>query len=382
MKKILFFINEDWFFWTHRLSLARYLKHEGFEIHLVTRTHKLAQQIEDEGFILHNTNLERKNRNPIIELHQIVKLFLLFKKINPDILHNTTLKHVIYGTFLSRFAGIKNIVNGIPGLGSLYSENNFKSKMIRGMVSGLYRFVFGLQKKSTFTIFENHDDRALFVSLKILLPEQAVVILGMGCDIGKFKVTPDTNKIPVVMMAGRLLKNKGIYYLVEAVKNLNAQGVLCKLVLVGEPDPDNKLSVTSNELEMLNNDPMIEWIGRQENMPEIMANSSIIALPTYYGEGLPKVLIEGAASGRPLVTTDIPGCREIVIHNENGLLVPTHDIDALTIALKTLILDANLRKQMGLRGRKLVENGFTDDIVNASTLDVYSRFNFQNTTYS
>ena len=381
MKKILFFINEDWFFWTHRLSLARYLKNEGFEIHLATRTHKLAQQIEDEGFILHTVNLDRKNRNPFIELYQIVNLFFLFKKINPDILHNTTLKHVIYGTFIARLAGIKNIVNGIPGLGSLYSENNFRSRMTRKIVSGLYRFVFGLQKRSTFIIFENHDDRSLFVNLKILLHEQAIVILGMGCDIGKFKVTPETNKIPAVMMAGRLLKNKGVYYLVKAIQNLNTEGISCKLVLVGEPDLDNKLSLTREELEMLNNDPMIDWLGRQENMPELMAQASIIALPTYYGEGLPKVLIEGAASGRPLVTTDIPGCREIVIPNVNGFLVPTHDIEALTQALKTLILDENLRKQMGLQGRKLVEEGFTDYIVNRATLAVYSQFSFQNTTH-
>jgi len=287
------------------------------------------------------------------------------------------LKPVVYGSFAALFARHSTfesrspvVINAITGLGSVFTSTSLTARTLRFLVIALIRFF--LHRKSSHVILQNRDDMEMLVSEGYLSPGQVSLIRGSGVDTEMFRLHPEAEGPPVVMLVARMLRDKGVEEFVEAARQLCKEGIQARFVLVGDIDTENPSTVTRKMLEQWQKGGFIEWWGRRDNMPEVYHQAHVVCLPSYR-EGLPKTLLEAAACGRPIVATDVPGCREIVVDGENGLLVPVKDAGALANALKRLIDGLELRKQMGSRGRALVEREFSEGKIVRETLELYER---------
>ena len=368
--KIIFFITEDWYFWSHRLPIARAARNAGFEVFIATRVNQLKTLIDKEGFNLIPIGLKRRSKNIVKELFSIVEIVKIYRRVRPDIVHHVTVKPVLYGSWAARITGINGVVNALAGLGSIFVAQGWKANVLRQLVVFAYRSAFSA--KNTIGIFQNPEDLKLFIDAGVVKSGKAVLIRGSGVDTSCFIRLPEPAGIPTVILASRMLWDKGIGELVDAARQLRKDGVNCRIVLVGSPDPENPTSISEETLGNWHAEGIVEWWGHKEDMPEVFAKSNIVVLPSYR-EGLPKGLLEAASCGRAIVATDVPGCREIVRHNENGLLVPPHDSKSLANALKFLIENSELRAKMGARGREIVEAEFSEEIVVKQTMDVYKK---------
>jgi len=367
--KILFFVTEDWYFWSHRLPLARAAKAAGYEVTVVTRVQEYGDRIRAEGFKLIPLALRRRGRNPWQELRVIMQLVRIYRMERPDIVHHVAIKPVLYGSVAAWLTHVRATVNALAGLGYVFSSNQRKARLLRPLVKLAYHFL--LNRANSRTIIQNPEDRHLLTTAAFLGPEKTVLIRGSGVDVDLFAPTLEPQGAPIIVMACRMLWDKGVREFVQAARLLHETGVAARFVLVGKSDTENPTAVPVSQLVEWQQQGDVEWWGHREEMHRVFALSHIACLPTFYGEGLPKVLIEAAACGRPIVATDVPGCREIVRHGENGLLVPARDAPALAEALKQLILDPVMRERMGRRGREIVEAEFSVAKIVHETLAVY-----------
>lgn len=367
--KIIFFITEDWYFWSHRLPLARAARDAGFEVVVATRIHQHGGLIAREGFKLIPLGLRRRSRNVIRELLGILEIIQLYRRERPDIVHHVAVKPVLYGSWAARIAGVRGVVNALAGLGFLSVARGWKARVLRRLVDCAYRSAFS--SKNTIGIFQNPEDMGLFVDAGIVTRGRAVLIRGAGVDVSQFKDHGEPAGTPTIVMASRMLWNKGVGEFVEAARRLGKEGIDFRAVLAGDPDPENPASIPEETLRGWHAEGVVEWWGQRTDMPEVFANCHIACLPSYYGEGLPKALLEAAACARAIVTTDIPGCREIVKDGYNGILVPTKDVRALAQGLKQLILSPELRSEMGRHGREMAVSEFSVERVVQETLTVY-----------
>ncbi len=368
--KILFFITEDWYFWSHRLPLARAMKDEGFEVLIATCVTDHGDRIKDEGFKLLPLRLNRSGKNPFQEIVSIIEIIRLYRRERPDIAHHVALKPVIYGAIAARFAGISNVVNALAGLGHVFSAKGLRASLVRFVISNMLRPA--LRQKKSRVIFQNPDDRDLFVSSGLVAEEQAALIKGAGVDTDLFAPSDDLpDGKPVALFASRMLWTKGVGEFVQMARELKKNNIDARVALAGSPDYHNPAAVPESELNKWDSEGVIEYWGKKDNMPAVMKSVSIVVLPSHYGEGVPKVLIEGAAAGKPLVAFDIPGCREIVRHGENGYLIPPGAVDAMYDAIRKLLLDPALRNSMGMAGRKIALEHFSERQVVKETLDLY-----------
>jgi len=375
-KRLLFFITEDWYFWSHRLPIARAARDAGFDVLIVTRAGQYKERIEAEGFKLIPIGLERKSKNIFKEIRVIMEIIKIYRKEKPDIVHHVAIKPVLYGSFAAQLTGVAGIVNAVAGLGFIFVERGFKVSILRYFVILAYRLAFF--KKNIVGIFQNPEDLKFFVDAKIAKRKRTVLIRGSGVDTSRFVYVHEPSGIPVVVLASRMLWKKGVGHFVEAAKILKGKGVQCRMVLAGNPDLENPGFIPEKTLRFWHSEGMIEWWGHKEDMAEVFAQSNIVALPTTYGEGVPKVLIEAASCGRAIVATDVPGCREIVRHEQNGFLISPDDPKILAETLKTLIEDPGLRMRMGAHGRKIAEDEFSEKKVVQETMDVYKKFAVEN----
>lgn len=366
--RILFLVTEDWYFCSHRLELARAARAAGFAVTVVTRVQAHADVIQREGFKLVPIALERRGSNPLKELKAIMQLARIYRSEQPDIVHHVALKPVLYGSVAARLAGVPHMVNALAGLGFVFSSERPLARLLRPLVKAAFRLL--LNRRDSRVILQNRDDLALLTGSGVLAPGRVVVIRGSGVDLERYAPLPEAPGIPVVLLASRMLWDKGVGEFVEAARRLREGGVAARFVLVGEPDEGNPAAVPEARLLEWKQAGIVEWWGRRDDMPEVLAQSHIVCLPSYR-EGLPKVLLEAAACGRPIVASDVPGCREIVRHEENGLLVAVRDPAALADALRRLIGDADMRRRMGRSGRAMVEADFSVQRVVRETLDVY-----------
>lgn len=366
--KLLYFVTEDWYFCSHRLALAIAAQKAGYEVVVVTRVNQHAELIRSHGLKLIHFELSRRSRNPFIEFGMIWRLLRVYREEQPDIVHHVALKPVLYGSIAARLTGVPAVVNALAGLGFLFISKHFQARVIRLLVESAFRLLFN--DPNVRVIFQNPDDMALLTSRGVLVTKQGVLIRGSGVCTLQFNVTPEVYGLPLVVLASRMLWDKGIAEFVEAVRQLRGQGVAARFALVGEGDPDNPASISNKQLSQWQNEGIIEWWGQRDDMPRVFAQSHIVCLPSYR-EGLPKVLVEAAACGRPIIATDVPGCREIVHDGENGLLVPAKDFYALANALRQLIDNPSLRIAMGKRGREIVESKFSIEHVVTQTLTLY-----------
>lgn len=363
-------INADWYYWSHRRSLAKALQAAGYEVTVATAVERGYQQaIEADGVRFVPLRLRRRSTAIRKEVASVFELYRLYRREKPDLVHHITIKPVLYGSLAARAAGVPAIVNTIPGLGYMFVGSGLPAAIRRRVASAAYRVA--LSGRRTRVILQNPDDFALFTGKKLVAPERATLIRGSGVDVRRFVPSPTPPGVPIVLLAARLLWDKGVGDLVQAARLLKASHAQCRVVLVGAPDQENPNSVSTTDLERWQAEGVVEWWGIRNDMPEVLRSASIVVLPSYYREGVPKILLEAAAAGRPIVTTDMPGCREAVHNGENGLLVPPHSPQDLASAIRTLLQDPELRARMGTRSRIIAETEFSEDRVLRETLAVY-----------
>lgn len=366
---LLIVINDGHFFLSHRLGLAKGAQQNGYNVMVACPNSEANQKIIDEGFTHFPIALNRKSLNPIGGLKLIHDLHKLYKKIQPDIIHHFTSKPIIFGSIAAQRLKKSTVVNAPTGLGYIFTNVTLKAKIIRPAVIKLYQFA--LRKPNTTLIFQNPDDKKESARLKISKNKKAYVIKGAGVDPDFYIPKAESQEMPIVIFPARLLWDKGIGEFVDAARILHLQKLPVRLVLVGDIDPGNPATVTQNQLQSWVDEGVVEWWGWKKNMVEIFHQSHIVCLPSYR-EGIPKVLLEAAACKKPIVTTDAPGCREVVIDKHNGFLVPIKNAALLAERITTLVHDKNLRELMGQRGRERIQAEFATPLIVDETLHVYA----------
>jgi glycosyltransferase involved in cell wall biosynthesis len=364
--KLLLFANTDWYLYNFRLALAQALRALDHEVVLVSPDGAYSPRLQKLGFRWVCFPMERRGMNPLFEISTIVRLFRLYRREKPDLVHQFTIKCVLYGSLACYLLGIRSVVNSVTGLGYVFTEGKGTRRWLRSLVTLFNRLVL----RRTWVIFQNPDDRAIFLENRLVNPRRVALIRGSGVDNQRFTPTPEPAGIPVVILPARMLWDKGVAEFVEAARRLQADGLRARFVLVGDSDSDNPAAVPVGQIQEWVKMGVIEWWGWRDDMDTVYAQAHIVCLPSYR-EGVPKTLIEAAACGRPIVASNVAGCREIVSQDENGLLVPARDIPALVASLKKLIQDSSLRHVMGIRGRIIAEKEFSMDLVISQTLHVY-----------
>lgn len=365
--KILLTANTDWYLYHFRLSLAKFLRQNQFEVVFVSPEGKYVSKILSEGFRWIPWNLGRKTIAPWRELRTIVDIAGIIREENPDLIHNHTIKPVIYASMAAKIIGKQYVINSITGRGHVFLADTIHVKLLRKLTVLLYRLA--VKNPYNTLIFENQADKRFFTELKIANPERSYIIPGVGIDPDYYLPMPEPEGTPLVVFAGRLLWSKGIKDLIEAARILHPK-LKFRLALVGRPDPGNPTSIPEDVIRAWLNEGIAEWWGWQEDIREVLKACHIVTLPSL-GEGLPTVLMEAAACQRPIIATDVPGCNDIVAHNINGLLVTPNDPAQLAEALRILLLDRDLRTKMGKAGREIVLNNFSTQIINAKTSELY-----------
>lgn len=370
-KKLLFVVNDDWFFISHRLPIAIKAKKLGFDVHVATGSYEGKSKLETYGFTHHVFSIARAKINPFQDLLTIFSLFKLYRKIKPDILHHITIKPVLYGGIAARLAGVKNVVSAISGLGVIFIEQGIIPSLKRIIISVLYRL--GLGHKNSITITQNIDDQRIIAKLTGLPSSQLRLIKGSGVDLDKFQMTSlPSGAIRNVVLIARMLRDKGVGEFHQAALLLKKDYPNVKFTLAGGTH-DNPASYSEKQLNEWNNEGNIQWIGHQDDVINIIKNAHIIVLPSYR-EGLPKVLLEAAAIGRPVITTDVPGCRDAIVADKTGLLVPVKNSSALAEAIAVLIDNPKMSQELGKQGRLLMENEFSIDKVVVDHIKIYTEF--------
>lgn len=373
-RRILFVLNVDWFFISHRLPIALELIEQGYEVHIAAIITNKRSELEDLGIIVHPLVMRRGNVSPIELFSNFFQMYFIIQKVRPDILHLITIKPNIFGGIAARILRVPRTVAAISGLGSVFVARGFVASIRRMFVKILYRLALKQQKLKV--IFQNLNDKKILQTL-IGLPESNIeMIYGSGVDLERFQAKSLERSAPIIMFAARLIHEKGVLEFIEAARYfssperdlMNAP----KFVLVGVPDPDNPSSVTSAELEKWEREGIIEHWGHRSDMPDVLSKAHIFVYPSYYGEGLAKMLLEVAACGRAIVTTDHPGCREAIQNGITGVLVPTRDALAVISALSELLKDPRLVASMGKAGRKFAEENFDVSFVVARHLSIYA----------
>lgn len=370
--KLIFLVTEDWYFWSHRLPVARAARDAGFAVVVATRVRDHGERIRAEGFGLCALSWRRRGDGATGAARAIAAIAALYRRERPDIVHHVALKPVLFGGLAVRLAfprrtGRPNCIAAVTGLGSGLGSASRLARLARPVLGwALRRAAAGGR-----VIVQNPEDGAALAGLGID-PERLALIRGSGVDTGHFAPLPEPPGPAVaVALVGRMLRSKGVLDAAAAVRRLRAQGLAVDLVLAGPTDPDNSDSLDDRTLAALAAEPGITWLGRVEDVRAVWRRAAIAVFPSTYGEGVPKALLEAASCARPVVAADMPGCREAVRPGESGLLVPPRDVAALAEALAALAGDPARRRAMGQAGRALVEREFGEGRVAEETLALY-----------
>lgn len=366
--RLLYLITEDWYFWSHRLDLARVAMQAGFDVSIATRVTDHGDRIRREGFRLFPLTLYRRSRNPFVELSAVLELVRLYRRERPVIVHHVALKPILYGSIAAWCAGVPVVVNAFAGLGYAFTDQNRRGGVLRTCLGHALRLL--LKLNGSVVVFQNRDDRDLLVKEGVVALPRTRVIPGSGIDTKVFDIRPPSPGNPIVMLASRMLWDKGIGDFVEAARRLKSDAVSARFVLVGRSDEHNPAAIAPEQLQRWVHEGVVEWWGHRDDMAETLALATIVVLPSYR-EGLPKVLLEAAACGKPLVAADVPGCRDIVTPGVNGILVHARDPAALAKGIDSLLRDSSLRIAMGMAGREAVVRGFSVERIAGQTVDLY-----------
>jgi glycosyltransferase involved in cell wall biosynthesis len=368
---ILFVVNDPRFFVTHRLGLAKGIRKAGYAVHVATPTagyESDTQTILAAGFPLHEVAIERQGLNPFRDAKALLQLIRLYRRLRPQIVHHVTVKPVLYGTLAAQIARVPAVVNAISGLGRLFATDNIVSRARAVATRRTYKLIFKHTKMCA--IFQNQEDRRTFIQAGIVSERSSTLIAGSGTELDRFDPSLEPETPPIVLLPARLLRQKGVREFVAAARTLRAEKIVARFAIVGDT-AGNRDAMPARELEEIEKEGVVELWGWSDDIPRMMSRASIICLPSYH-EGLPKALIDGCAAGRPIVATDIAGCRAVVTHGLNGMLVPARDSPALANAIRILLADPSLRAHMGQKSRGIAEKNFDIAMVTQATLSVYA----------
>jgi glycosyltransferase involved in cell wall biosynthesis len=368
-KTLVFLLTEDWFFASHFLKRALAAKAAGWRVILVARSGEATSPIRAAGIEVIPVNFNRRRTNPIPEILFTLELARLFRRVKPDLVHHIALKPILIGGFAARIAGVPAIVNAPVGLGFVFSSEKLLAKILRPVVGLLLRLT--LSPRNARVIFENPDDLEELAWRGMIRRDAAIIIRGAGVNINEFAPAPEPLQPVRVILIARMIREKGIGDFVEAARILRDRKVSAQFLLAGAPDPGNPDTVNEAELRGWEAEGLVYWLGPRKDVAALLRGAHIACQPSTYREGLPKSALEAMAAGKPLVATDIPGCREAVVHEETGFLVPPREPIALADALQKLIESPELRIRMGTAGRRRAERYFADEIICRETLLVY-----------
>lgn len=370
-RKLFLVVHQDYFFLSHRLPIGVAAQKAGYEVTVVAGDTGALGKIEALGFRTIPLPINKAGTNILEELETAFALFKIFRRESPDIVHLIGLKIILWGSLACRLARVKAMVSAVSGLGVLFDEEHANSFMTRSILKVL-RLTH--RKKHLSVIFQNNDDKEIFLKSKIMKEEQCAFTNGSGIDLSAYNYTPEPEGNPIrVIFTARMLKDKGVMVLIDAAKKLEpAYKSKVQFQLCGGLDT-NPNGITKEQLQEQCDGEYLQWLGHRSDVSELLKQSHIMAFPSWYREGLPKSVIEAEAIGRPVITTDSVGCRDTVISGHNGVLIPIKDSEALATALKKLIDDPALRQEMGRNAREFAVSKFDINEVIKVHLDVYER---------
>ncbi len=366
--RILFLVTEDWYFVSHRLPMARAAREAGFEVHVATRVDRHGFQIEAEGFHLHPLRWRRGSANPLGFLLAVHHIRTLYRLVQPELVHHVALQPSIMGSLAALGLPIVRL-NAVAGFGFAFTSKTLRARLVRAALSGLMRGLFN--RPLSVVLVQNPDDRAAAAALG-LDADRIALIPGSGVEVDQLTLLPEPDGPMTAAYVGRLLADKGLHALMAAHELLIQRGRPIRLLLAGEPDPANPASIPPATVEKWGNQPGIGVLGYVADIRTVWAAAHIAVLPSRR-EGLPKSLLEAAACGRPLVATDVPGCREIARQGVNAILVPVDDAAALADAIDRLAGDPDLRRRYGAESRRLVESEFSSARIGGDIVALYRR---------
>jgi len=372
--KLLYFVSEDWYFCSHRAPHARAARDAGYEVVVVCRENTHGGQIRNDGFRLIPLNLKRRSKNPLRELSTIFSLIRIYAREKPDIAQHVAIKPTLYGSLAAWMTGVPRVVNSVAGMGYIFISNDIAARLLRPLIRLGFRWL--LNRGNNHVILQNPDDLEMLTEAGILDPDRVTIIPGSGVDIDAFAPSPEPacgpDNPPIALLVSRMLWDKGIGELVAAARLLRDRKTPICIRLAGGPDPENPATINESQLKAWVEEGVVEWLGPRDDIADLLKKSHIAVLPSYR-EGLPKSLLEAASAGRPIVASDVPGCREIVKDEKNGLLVPVRTSIPLADALERLANDKGLRQKMGRKGRRMVEETFAEGLITAQTVALYDR---------
>jgi len=370
-KKILYVVNVDWFFISHRLPIATQAVSKGFEVHVACRITSHGDLLKSHGLHVHPLEIPRSKISPISFIRTFIEMCNLFKLIKPDLVHLITIKPVLLGGIASRYCKVPAVVSAISGLGYIYISSGIYAKIRRFFTSFLYKAA--LSHKNMTVIFQNSNDLQEVTNISGLLKENTLMIKGSGVVISNFSnylYEQEHKKNPIILMASRILADKGVYEFIQSAKIVKKNFSNSRFILAGMLDEENPTGISSREIHSFVENGLIEYFGHVSDIAQLLQKSYLVVLPSYR-EGMPKILLEAAAAGRAVITTNVPGCRDSIIHNETGLLVEPKNHKSLSNAILFLLESPDKTQEMGLAGRKLAEKNFNVDKVIKQHLNCY-----------
>lgn len=380
MSSILFVSNWDWVFYNFRRTLAHSLRRRGVEVGVVCPRGEYVEEIQEEGFTWFEWNLSRKSLNPFREVQSLVQLANIYDRLGPDFVHHDTIKPNLYGTIALRLnrlrsgeTSLPNVINSFMGIGFLFSSH-WKARLLRRGILPVMRWA--MHEPHVYTTFSNREDRDAFVDLGLVRPDRTQVIVSEFVDTDKFTVSteePRSSRPVRVLMAARLLWDKGVGEFVEAARQLREEGCPVEFWIAGEPDTETPGYVPEQQLKTWDQNDGIRWLGYCSSMPSLLNRVDIAVLPTHYNEGLPRFLVESASAGLPVVTTDLAACRRVAEPGNNGFLIPTERPDCLADAVRRLVENDQQRREMGQRSREKAVQEFEAKHVIQDWMDLYKR---------
>ena len=372
--RVLLVANTSWYLYNFRLPLLRDLRAAGYAVAAVAPHDSYTALLEAEGVTVHPWMLARRSINPLLELKAIVELLRVYRREQPALVHHFTIKACLYGTLAAKGARVYRVVNAVTGLGHVFLGRRKRTRLLRRALKPLYRAVFSARRATV--VFQNADDQERLIQLGITDGDRARLIRGSGVNIEHFQPTADSAgrfRDPLqLLFPSRLIREKGVQDVLEACQALWAEAVPLELLVAGDLDDGNRSALTPADLQALRTNPRIRCLGHVEDMRALYAASDVVVLPSWR-EGLSRALIEAAAMERPIITTDVPGCRDVVDHGDCGLLVPLRDGRAIELAIRLLLANPDLARRFGQAARRKVVAEFQVSLVNENTLHQYAR---------
>jgi glycosyltransferase involved in cell wall biosynthesis len=368
LKKILFIVSEDWYFVSHRLNLAKFAIERGYEVSLLSNMGTHENFINSIGVKTIHWPIQRKSRNPLKELYVIYSLFKLVKQYKPNLIHAVAIKPIFYTVLSSMLTNLNGVVLAFGGLGFIFRSKKVVAKFLRFFIVFMFKRI--VDNSNVRLIIQNKDDRSILKNLNIINYKRIRLIRGVGIDLNEYIPAHKRNDIPLVILPARMLWDKGVGDFVNCARLCAKNNINARFALIGEPDIHNPESIPESKIQEWVDLGFVEYWGRQENMLKVYNKADIVCFPSYH-EGLPKALLEAASCQLPIVCYNVPGCREIVINNKNGFVVPFKDENAMFSSIDKLLKDSILRTKMGFDGRQIVSEHFEEGRVISETIKVW-----------